>query len=415
MKTIFNLLSLSLVILVSACSSDAPSSGKLKDADPIILKSELKEILVQDNNFAIDLFKTTFQSSNESSIFISPLSVSTALNMTLNGAVGKTKSEMQTALRNADYTIDQINEYSKTLREALLKVDPSTQFSIANSIWYRNGFNVEPSFIDVNKVNYNAEVRSIDFSGADAASRINNWCANNTNQKITTIVDNIPSSTMMYLINATYFKGIWKYTFDKKSTNTETFYAEDELTQDIQMMSQKSAFYYASGDNSSYLELPYGNNAFSMVIILPHEDKTITDVVEKLNTSSWNAALSQLNPTEVNLHLPRFKFEASYGLHKQILPQMGMKEAFNSSLADFSDISKNGGLSISDVIHKTFIEVNEEGSEAAAVTKVGMELSSPGPGALPTNFIVNKPFLFVIKEKSTGVIIFIGKIGKIVQ
>lgn len=414
MKTFIQLLVFCLFIMTSSCSSDNNENKNLPDAKPIILKPDFKKKLAQDNQFAIYFFKTTLRNDKEPFTFISPLSLSIALNMTLNGANGTSKSEMQTTLHNTNYDIDQINEYSKTLREALIKVDPSTQFSIANSIWYRNTFNVETSFINTNKLNYNAEIKPVDFSSNDAVNQINNWSALNTNNRIPKLIENTSAETTMYIVNATYFKGSWKSAFEKKNTAKKTFYAEDKTTQDIQMMNQESTFNYSSEDNYSCLELPYGNKAFSMVILLPNEGKTITDAINSLNSDSWSSTLSKLKPKAVNLDLPRFKLSAKYDLEKLILPQMGMIVPFDQKLADFTGINKSNDLHISAVSHNTFVEVDEEGTEAAAVTKVDIGITSL-PESQIQHFNVNKPFLFVITEKSTEIILFIGKIGKITQ
>lgn len=177
-------------------------------------------------------------------------------------------------------------------------------------------------------------------------------------------------------------------------------------------MTQKSNYGYSEDDICSYLELPYGNEAFSMVAVLPNEGKSIEDAVESMNSQSWSEALGKMYSGEVEVFMPRFKFEAEYKLHENILPQMGVLDAFDLYIADFSGINSDKNLFISEVKHKTFVEVNEEGTEAAAVTSVGIGDTSSGPGMV---FRMDKPFLFVIKEQSTGIILFMGKVGKIIQ
>lgn len=411
MKTFFELLiAIFVLVVISSCSSDDEGS-KLKKAEPILLRTAFDEKLEQDNHFAFDFFRTTYQNVDEPNIFVSPLSVSMALNMTMNGAKENTLTEMLTALRVSGYSMDEINEYSKTLREALLAVDPTTRINIANSIWSDKNFSIEQSFIDVNRNNYDAEIEVLDFSTPEAMIRINNWCAEKTNNKIPEIIEDIPGDMIMYLINAVYFKGIWKSQFDKKSTYETAFYTEDGQEQQVQMMTQKHTFGYAKDENCSYLELPYGNDAFSMIVILPDEDKTVNDVVENLNSASWSNAMKGLYLSDVVLHMPRFKVEAEYKLQENILPEMGMLDAFGRK-ADFSGINSEGRIFISEVKHKTYVEVNEEGTEAAAVTSVGF-ITTSGEPSRELVFRVNRPFLFVVKEQSTGVILFIGKIGKI--
>ena len=410
MKT-FKIIPLFFFILLS-CSSDDASIAELPDAEPIVMKAQFENKLKNNNAFAIDLFKATYKNQDETNLFISPLSVDMALGMTWNGAAGETKTEMQAALRNQGYTPEDINEYAKTLREALINVDPSTKLTIANSIWYRSDFNVEQSFIDVNKANYNAEVKALDFTSPNAVKEINNWCATNTNNKIPTILDFISSSDVMYLINAIYFKGIWKYQFEKKDTQDLPFTKENGTTQNVKMMSQTENLNYSADENARYLEMPYCHKAFSMIIALPQPEKDLKDVIQNMTSDSWNNATKYMQARSINLQLPRFKLACKYKMEQSILPDMGMIRAFNDVLADFTGINKGGNLYISFVIHKTFVEVNEEGTEAAAVTAVGIEVTSVDP-TTPTDFFVNQPFLFAIRENSTGVILFVGKIGEI--
>lgn len=399
---------LSFVGLFIACDSDNDvNNQKLPDAEPIELR--LSEKVKTDNQFALDLFKTTYESVIETNVFVSPLSVSMALNMTLNGATGETEREMLEALRASDYSIDQINEYSQSLRKALLEVDPSTELKIANSIWYDKGLPVKDDFIAVNKDSYNAEVNAIDFLSPDAATQINSWCVKQTNGKINEIIEKV--SGVMYLVNAIYFKGIWVSKFDKGDTRKEDFYQVDGQKKQVDMMRQSDNFNYCSDENCGYLELPYGNNAYSMILMLPHDGKTTDDIVRHLDNDSWQVT-NRMSGHEVNIRLPRFKTECRYKMHDDILPAMGMIVPF-TDMADFSGIS-GVPLLISEVIHKTFVEVNEEGTEAAAVTSVGMDLTSPGViTPIIIDYFVNKPFLFAIRENSTGVILFFGKIGEV--
>ena len=398
-----------------ACNSDNDENirhEKLPDADPIELR--LKEKVDTDNSFALDLFKATYKHDKKDNIFVSPLSVSMALSMTLNGAKGTTLDEMKDALRSKDYSIEDINEYNKSLKKALTEVDKSTEFTIANSIWYRNDITVKNDFINVNKDNYDAEIKVLDFSSSGAVEQINSWCAKHTNNKIDKIIDAIPDNALMYLINAIYFKGIWVSMFDKKNTNKEDFYAENiNGIQKVNMMHQTQTFDYFEDDYCRYLRLPYGNKAFSMVIMLPNDEIAVDDVISNLNSKQWNEAMEDMYGILINLSFPRFKTECEYKMQESILPEMGMITPFLSS-ADFSGMFDNISAHISKVIHKTFVEVNEEATEAAAVTAVEMiKTAMPPVEPKPIEYKVNKPFVFAIRENSTGVILFIGKMAKI--
>ena len=420
MKKLFFYTGILSLLLAAGCTSSGnepdpkPNPGITKDTTrhitPVI-PVELKkaEKVTRDNAFTFDLLRTVKKHSTDANVFISPLSVSMALNMTLNGAVGATADEMRTALREAGYSTADINAYSRELREALLRADPKTTIGIANSIWYRQGATVKAPFLEANRTYYDAEVEALDFASPTAVSTINGWCARKTNNRIKKILEEIPSNAFMYLINAVYFKGTWTTRFEKKHTFSTDFHRADGSTQKVQMMNLKDTFRCASSDVCDYLEMDYGNHAFSMVVMLPKDGKTTRDVIAAMDGKKWADAMQSLTLEEIHVFLPRFKAECEYKMHKQILPEMGMKLPFNPELADLSGMADVAGLCISSVIHKTFVQVDEEGTEAAAVTSVGVEV---GSNESPF-FIVDRPFIFAIHEKSTGVILFIGEIGEV--
>ncbi|MEA4976215.1 MAG: serpin family protein [Paludibacter sp.] len=400
-KSVLFLLSL---LMFAACEQP---DVKLKDAEPIPLKAGMEKRVQQDNAFAFDLFRQVLiNNADEKNIFISPLSVSIALGMAWNGANGETKTEMETALKMSGMTEDEINEYYQIMLSALPEVDPSTKLNIANSIWYREGFPVKDEYLKVNSDYFNAEVRELDFAKPDALSIINGWCAEKTNNLIKNPLDKISADAMMYLINAIYFKGIWVKKFEK-DTYKANFFAEGGNTVQVDMMQQKDTFGYREDEMAQYLDLPYGNKAFSMTVILPSEGKTTDEVLETLDTEKWDNIINGFSTHEVQVYLPKFKTTGKYEL-KEPLIQMGMVKAF-SDQADFSNIS-DIDLLISRIIHSTYCDVNQEGTEAAAVTVVEFELTS-----MPMNYIfnANRPFIFVIREKSTGVILFMGKMGQV--
>ena len=401
--------------LLAACSSEDPENGKLPEPTPIVVRSGLEGKIAQDNAFAFDLLRTAESFADGDNIVLSPLSISMALGMTVNGTVGDTRDEMLEALRSSGYTLDDLNEYAKTLREGLLATDPSTELGIANSIWYRKGLPVKSDFINVNWLNYAAEVAESDFADPKTVNVINNWVSGHTNKRIPTVIDQISPEMVIYLINAVYFKGIWASKFDKAKTTQKLFTAADGAVSQVPTMIQTETFGYHADETAAYLEMLYGNGAFGMVVMLPNEGKTTDDLLKNLDSESWNTVIEAMRPCEAEVHLPRFKFEQSFNLHEKILPGMGMNLAFNPQKADFSNMAVIDGqnIFISMVLHKTFIEVNEEGTEAAAVTVVGGEATSAGPDPQPVSFIVDRPFAFAIREQSTGAILFIGKVGKI--
>ena len=428
MKKLFLYAGLLALLVTAGCKSDGdepipepkpkPTPGTTVDTTrhitpvaPVELKKAEK--VARDNAFTFDLLRAVRKHSTDANVFISPLSVSMALNMTLNGAAGGTADEMRTALRESGYSTADINAYSRELREALLRADPKTTIGIANSIWYRQGATVKAPFIEANRTYYDAEVQALDFFSPSATATINGWCARKTNNKIKEIVKQVDPATFMYLINAVYFKGTWTTRFEKKNTCSMIFRRADGSTQQVQMMRLRDTFHCASSDVCDYLEMDYGNHAFSMVIMLPKDGKTTRDAMAALDGQTWAKAMESLAEAYVIVKLPRFKAECEYPMHEHILPDMGMKLPFNPELADLSgiaDISAFGRLFISSVIHKTFVQVDEEGTEAAAVTSVDIMATGESPMQV---FTVDRPFLFAIREKSTGVILFIGEIGEI--
>ncbi|MDD4967832.1 MAG: serpin family protein [Paludibacter sp.] len=407
MKGIINLLIIVLVTTSCTVQNEPKPIPVPVDAKPIALRAGLEKRVTQDNEFAIDLLKKTIATSGETNVFVSPLSVSIALGMTWNGANGTTKSEMETALKMNGMSAADINDYYKIMQSTLPGIDPTTKLSIANSLWYKTGFEVKPDFLKVNSDYFNAYIKELDFTKAWAVDTINNWCAKKTNSFIPTIIDQIPSDAVMYLMNAVYFKGIWRKQFDKKNTSVLKFTNESGIKGDVNMMYQKDTFGYAQTETAQYLDLPYGNKAFSMTVILPAANKTTTDVLNLLTTDTWKATLSSLYEREVMVYLPRFKVTNKFKLNDE-LQNMGMRLAF-SDLADFTNMTSIP-VQISEVIHKTYVTVDEEGTEAAAVTSIGI-IATAMPEIIV--FKVDKPFLFVIREKSTGVILFIGKVGNV--
>lgn len=406
MKTLICILS--IISLAASCTNQNDPNLQPKDAEPIQLSAALEKRVAQDNDFAFGLLRKTIEISGETNVTVSPLSVSIALGMAWNGANSNTKTEMETALKMSGLSPNEINEYYKVMQTTLPEIDPTTKLSIANSLWYRTGFPVKQDFLKVNTDYFNAEVRELDFDQAWAVDTINNWCSRKTNKLIPTIIDKISQDAMLYLINAVYFKGIWRSKFDKKRTFETNFTNEAKNQVTVNMMNLKDTFSYTVDADAQYLDMPYGNKAYSMTVILPAHNKTTADILNNMTVEKWNSTLATMIPRQVIVSMPRFKTENKFILNNS-LKAMGMQKAFTPEEADFSNIS-DIRLFISQVIHKTYVAVDEEGTEAAAVTAVEFELTSMPDYPV---FTVNKPFIFVIREQSTGIILFIGKMGNI--
>lgn len=403
MKKMINLvLILTIGIFSWQCSKD-PVSPERNVRD---LTAVEKTLVESDNSFGLKTFREIAKSEQDKNVFISPLSISMALGMTLNGANGETKQAMQNTLELVGLTDQQINDSYQSLIELLVGLDPKVKFKIANSIWYRNTMTFEQVFLDINKTFFNAEVSGLDFNNPQSKNIINSWVENNTNGKIKQIVDNIDPLTVMFLINAIYFKGTWTYEFDKNQTQDDFFNLPNGSEVPCKMMAQAGDFSYFVNDDFQAVDLPYGDELFSMTVILPQQGKDIDALVETLNAENWNTWFSNFSKLEGELYFPRFKLEYEINLN-DVLKTLGMEVAFNPSQADFTRMYKNGGIYIDKVKHKSFVEVNEEGTEAAAATVVDMKLTSVGSGF---TMRVDRPFVFAIRENHSGTILFIGKI-----
>lgn len=365
---------------------------------------EKNESLASSNReFSWDIFKKLNEEDADMDIFISPLSISSMLTMALNGAEGTTKEALIKGLRYDGITIEELNGGYAYLIDRISSIDEKVDIEIANSIWIRNGFDVKQRFIDNNENFLNAEVESLDFSDLSAAQIINNWIANKTRNLITNVIaPPISGDVMMYLINAIYFKGEWTEAFKAKNTFKADFYAYDKKTDKVSMMQRNGKIDYCSTDDYQAVRLPYGNEKTSMVVILPKGD--INEFIKKSGNGSWNKLLSQLKPVgSLNLQLPKFKMEYGIKELKKSLSELGMGEIFTEA-ADFSGIAKN--LFINKVLHKAVVDVNEEGTEAAAVTVGEITTTSARE---PISFIANRPFIFIITDNEEGNILFMGK------
>jgi len=410
-KLIFFALTASLLCFNYACNkNDVQKEDVLVDIKPaelIELTDKQTARLNADNDFSFKMFREVSEQDGDNTFF-SPLSLNLALGMLYNGASGETRSEMAEALGIVDFTETEINEYYQKMSQALLNIDPLTEIGIANSIWYRDGFPVKRPFIDINQEYFDAMVKALDFNRPDAADIINKWCAEKTNDKIEEIIEApIDPDVMMYLINALYFKSKWQFEFEKKNTKQDDFTKADGQKIKVNMMEQTTSLPYYADERLQCVEMPYGNEAFSMVAILPANDMSIDRLVEYLDNDKWQNAVNNLRERNVNLKLPRFKIECEIPLNDPV-KNVGMQLIFNSKLADFANIS-DSRLYVSDIKQKTFVEVNEEGTEAAAVTAVELRIES---APIPIPFFADRPFLYLIKEKSTGAILFIGRMDE---
>ena len=405
MQKLLNFVIVTICIIFINCSDSStnPNANIVRD----LTTAEIK-LTESDNKFGLKLFKEIVNSEENKNIFISPLSISMALGMTYNGADSTTLEAMHETLEYGDLTTQEVNESYQSLIKLLTELDPKVIFDIANSIWYREGFSVENDFIGLNTTYFDAVVRALDFNADSAADIINEWVSEKTNGKIEEIVDKpIDPLTVMFLINAIYFKGTWTYEFDEENTTDDIFYLPDGSETQCKMMSHKNDHNYFENEQFQAIDLPYGDAGFSMTIFLPKPGIDIDSLIAQFSNDSWNSWISSFSSQEVNLYLPKFKMEYEKSLN-DVLCTLGMSIAFDPYQADFTKINSDGNLYISNVKHKTFVKVNEEETEAAAVTSVEITLTSVGETGI--TMCINHPFIFVIRENHSGTILFIGKI-----
>jgi serpin B len=340
---------------------------------------------------------------------LSPLSASTALTMLLNGCGGDTYTQLQGALKYpAGMTISEINVAYKSLVDQLLNADPKVKLSLANAIFYRNGFTVKPPFLATMSNDFSATVGGLDFSAPSALTTINKWASDNTNGKIPKVLDEISAEAVMFIMNALYFNGDWSYQFDKSLTQDRPFYPDGGSTVNVSTMKGEVGSKVVFGNNFKAIEMPYGRTNFTMVVIVPTQ--TLSVFLPALTSQSWDQLTDDLDAVsdfgEIIVRMPKFKFSYEKYLNDQ-LQAMGMVDAFIPYQANLSGIS-DASIFVSFVKQNTFVEVDEEGTEAAAVTTIGIELTSFPPQ--PQEFVIDKSFIFAIRERTTNTLMFIGQV-----
>ncbi|MBC9797463.1 serpin family protein [Sinomicrobium weinanense] len=409
-KVVITGIVLPILLFCVACDKDPSTTPEGPKGElPRELNASEMKIIAADQSFSYDIFRRTVAyDTEEENLMISPLSISTALAMTLNGAKGQTFEDMQASLYLHGMSMDEINDAFQSLVKLLLTADPEVKIKIANSVWYKEGLPVEEDFVQRLKNKYEAEITGLDFSDPGAKDIINKWVAENTEGLIKTIIDEIPGNMIMYLINALYFKGNWLTQFDKDDTHKADFVLESGERVQVDMMSQKSRFAMYADDDVRLVQLPYGDSLFTMSVLMPGDpkmpiDQFVAEKVTQANLATWRSKLRVYG--DMDLKLP--KFELEYELkYNDILKAMGMEIAFDGP-ADFTGIAPLD-LLIDEVKHKTFIRVDEEGTEAAAVTSVGIVETS-----LPPSVVINRPFVFIIYEQVSGANLFMGKVKKL--
>ncbi|NJO28787.1 MAG: serpin family protein [Richelia sp. SL_2_1] len=396
---------------VNNTSNRALAESPLPQSElPLLDKAaSLETKLVSANTkFGFSLFEQLLVKDNNKNIFFSPSSIALALAMTYNGASGSTQQAMAKALELQGMNLQQINSDYVQLKASLENPDPKVTLNIANSLWVDKNASLKPDFIERNQNFYQAKITNLDFADTQAPNTINNWVQENTQGKIEKIVDKIDPDQILFLLNAIYFKGSWTNEFKSEKTAEFPFYLLSGEEKQHPMMSQSGDYRYYENEQFQSVSLPYGENGrISFYIFLPKENSSLNSFYQNLNAENWQKWISQFGKREGFVRLPRFKMDYQATLN-DALSALGMAEAFSDD-ANFSSMGNN--LKISEVKHKTFLEVNEEGTVAAATTSVGIALlSAQLPTEQPFEMIVNRPFFCAIRDNQTQSVLFMGSI-----
>jgi serpin B len=365
------------------------------------------KLVEADNRFAFKLFReVAAREPAEANVLVSPLSIGMALGMAYNGAAGSTRDAMQDALELQGMSLQEVNEAYQSLIALLRDLDPTVEFILANSVWHRQEISVVAAFLDNMERYFDADVRAMDFADPGAVGIINGWVRDHTGGRIDEIVTApIDPQTIMFLINAIYFKGAWTHEFDPDDTRDAAFHRIDGSTATVHMMTREQAPVRAfMQPDVTVAELAYGGGAWAMTIVYPHDPAAITALARELTRDQWNAWIAALDSTAMPVSMPKYSLEYEIEL-SDVLDVLGMGIAFVPGAADFGNLVTGQEAFIDAVKHKTFMAVDEKGTEAAAVTSVEIGVTS-----MPPSIRVDRPFVVAIRERLSGSILFLGRI-----
>lgn len=395
------------VVAAALLLAGANSLAKAPPPDPRVVSAR--------TTFGFDLLHQLSKTQGKN-VFVSPSSIATALEMTYNGASGQTRAEMAKTLHISGLSLDALNNANQSLRKGVTSGDPKVKIAVANSLWAQRKFTFLPDFIARNLRYYDAAVRNVDFANPTTTDLINRWVKQHTNGKIVKLLPPLDVLTRLVLVNAVYFHGMWTDQFTKAATHPQPFHLQNGATKNVPMMSRTGEYSYLKGPNFQAIRLPYGSGRFAMYVFLPDPDNLklqdiefgLPAILKTLDRSNWDRWLSQMHSAHGSISLPRFKVEYSQALNEP-LKALGMRQAFDIRSADFGGMTGKPDLYVSLVQHKAYVDVNEEGTEAAAATAVVMTMKAmrPSPGFA---MVVDHPFLCAIRDDKTGEILFLGAI-----
>jgi serine protease inhibitor len=399
--------SAALALSVASCG-DGPVAPEPITELPRDLTAAEHAVVQASNNFAVSLLNQVHRAAPDSTVFLSPLSASMALGMTMNGAAGGTLDQMREMLGFGSLSMNDVDASYRGLLDVLGSLDSHVEVDVANAIFHRSTFQFETTFVDTVRTYFDAMIQGLDFSDPAAVVTINDWVKQATNNRIDGIVDPpIDPQTMAFLLNAIYFKGDWTKRFDTNDTYTGLFHLVNGSTTDVRFMTKKDTLAYRATDAWQAVELPYGGGAWVMTVAVPTQGHSLDDVSADLATlldpdASWSEHT-------VVIDLPRFQLEWERVLNDD-LKALGMVDAFSPVNADFTPMfrdAREAQLHVQEVKQKTFLKVDETGTEAAAVTSVSVGVTS-----VPLQYVVkaDRPFLLAIRERLSGTVLFVGYI-----
>ena len=399
-------------LLTAACGGVGRPPGADSLTGPKNKSATVDQRLLQaETKFSFDLLNARRAEKPGENLFISPASVSLALAMTYNGAVGETQQAMAKALSVDGMAVADVNKANGALQSVLAKPDPKVELSIANSIWYKKGLTVNPAFLSATRDYYRAEVAPVAFGSDDAAPTINKWVSKATREKIPKVIDQTQDSDRMYLVNAIYFNGKWQEPFKKEQTQPRTFHLADGTKLEHPMMNQSGRYRYQKGENFQAVALPYGEGRMSMYVFLPDQGVSLDQFAGSITAERWADWMGKFGSKPGSITLPKVKLEYQHEL-STTMKGLGMGIAFEPGKADFSNLftGLKEDLFIGFILHKTYLDLNEEGTEAAAVTVVGVVATSAPMPEERFDMVVDRPYLMAVRDDQTGAILFLGAI-----
>ncbi|MBN1213111.1 MAG: serpin family protein [candidate division Zixibacteria bacterium] len=373
--------------------------------------ADRKQAAEADNAFGFRLFNELIQKEKPvTNVVVSPLSAATVVTMTAGGAAGETRDAVMKVLGVEEMNMEQVGRTAGGLLSFLESTDDAAVFKSFQSVWVGRNFKPSASFRDFNRNHFGAEVAALDFSDPAAPKYINDWVTKKTEGLVKDILDIVPPDAVLYLVNAVYFKGVWTYPFKADGTTEAPFILSNGDTVTCTMMSSpmlKVPYFYEEKLGFFAVELPYGDGRFAMTVVLPDKNRDLTEIITALNAEKWRDLTARMNIDNVLLKLPKFKLESG-SLLNDALKNMGMGIAFDAGRADFSGMQDNNARSlwISRVLHKAVIEIDEAGTEAGAGTAVEIKKGPPVP-----QLTADRPFLFAVREISSGTILFLARVA----